>query len=293
MTPLHLRALRIAEPEHGWPDAYPFNLPLVRALPEIAFSSPVTFFVGENGSGKSTLLETLACAVGSITAGAVPVASDPTLAPARALARHLRLSWTKKTRKGLFLRAEDFFGYAKRMAEMRAEFEDDLREMEEEYRGRSTYAKALAQGAIRKEIGELDSRYGRAGLDARSHGESFLQFFQSRFVPGGLYLLDEPEAPLSPLRQLSLLALLSDMVGQGAQFIIATHSPILMAFPGATILRFTPLPIGEAARPRSEAEGRLGEGDSVITPIAYDEVEHVKVTRDFLANPQRFLQHLL
>lgn len=279
MTPLHLRALRLAEPPNGWPDVYPFNLPLVQALPEIAFNSPVTFFVGENGSGKSTLLEALACAINSITAGATPVASDPTLAPARALARHLRLSWTKKTRKGLFLRAEDFFGYAKRMAEMRAGFEDDLRELEEEYRGRSAYAKALAQGAIRKEIGGLDSRYGRHGLDARSHGESFLQFFQTRFTPGGVYLLDEPEAPLSPLRQLSLLALLNDMVAQNAQFIIATHSPILMAFPGATILRFTPLTTGEGAAP--------------IESVAYDDVEHVKVTRDFLANPQRFLQHLL
>jgi predicted ATPase len=270
MTPLHLRALHIVVEKPR--DGYPFALPLVRAQPEIAFTSPVTFLVGENGSGKSTLLEALACAIGSITAGATPVATDPTLAPARALARHMRLSWTKKTRKGLFLRAEDFFGYAKRMAEMRASLEDDLRDMEAEYQNRSAYAKALAQGAIRKEIGEIDSRYGRDGLDARSHGESFLQFFQARFTPNGLYLLDEPEAPLSPLRQLGLVALMNDMLSQGAQFIIATHSPILMAFPGATILQF--------------ADGR-------ISSIAWDEVEHVRVTRDFLNNPQRFLQHLL
>jgi predicted ATPase len=164
--------------------------------------------------------------------------------------------------------------------------------MDEEYRNRSAYAKALAQGAIRKEIGEIDNRYGRAGLDARSHGESFLQFFQARFTPDGLYLLDEPEAPLSPLRQLGLLALLNDMVGQGAQFIIATHSPILMAFPNATILRFSPTSPRGGTSSRSGEEGR-GGGGNVIEPVAYDEVEHVKVTRDFLANPQRFLQHLL
>jgi predicted ATPase len=108
-------------------------------------------------------------------------------------------------------------------------------------------------------------------------------------------LLDEPEAPLSPLRQLSLLALLKEMVAQQSQFIIATHSPILMAFPDAVIYRFAPLPSREAERPRSEVEGRqgVGEGKGVIEQVAFDDVEHVKITRDFLANPQRFLQHLM
>lgn len=284
MQALHLRSMRIdlsapslrlARDERARDDvrgAYPFNLPLIAAQPMIEFTTPVTFFVGENGSGKSTLLESLACAIGSVTAGDQPVAKDPTLASARALADCMRLSWSKKTRKGLFLRAEDFFGYAKRMAQMRAALADDLREMDNEYIGRSDYAKSLAQGAIRGQMSGIDRRYGEGGIDSRSHGEGFLQFFQARFVPHGLYLLDEPEAPLSPLRQLSLLALIKQMLDQNAQFIIATHSPILMAFPGATILRFDGATVGQ---------------------VAYDDVEHVRVTRDFLANPQRFLQHLM
>lgn len=285
-APLLLREMRIMPPARSWPAGYPFDLPLVQALPTLDFTAPVTFFVGENGSGKSTLLEALACAVGSVTAGAAPVQRDPTLAPARALAKHLRLGWSKRTRKGLFLRAEDFFGYARRMAELRAELAQDLRDMDEEYQGRSTYAKQLAQGAVRGQIDALDRRYGEGGLEARSHGEGFLDFFRARFVPAGLYLLDEPEAPLSPLRQLSLLALLMEMVAQQAQFIIATHSPILMAFPGAVIYTFAALPANLA---QGDAEPRQG----LIERVAFDDVEHVKITRDFLANPQRFLQHLL
>jgi predicted ATPase len=116
----------------------------------------------------------------------------------------------------------------------------------------------------------LIERYGE-NLDANSHGESFLKIFQSRFVAGGLYLLDEPEAPLSPQRQLALMSMLKEMVDQEAQFIIATHSPILMAFPGARILNFDNHPVMEAH---------------------YDDVEHVSLTRAFLNNPQSFLRRL-
>jgi predicted ATPase len=121
-----------------------------------------------------------------------------------------------------------------------------------------------------RELGELEQRYGE-GLDAQSHGESFLSLFQTRFVPGGLYLLDEPEAPLSPLRQLTLISLLKQMITQEAQFIIATHSPLLMAFPGATIFSF--------------------DGHQ-IQPAVYDELEHVTLTRQFLNNPDSFLKRL-
>jgi predicted ATPase len=156
--------------------------------------------------------------------------------------------------------------------------------MDEEYKGRSDYAKQLAQGVIRGEMAGIDRRYGEGGLDARSHGEGFLDFFRARFVPAGVYLLDEPEAPLSPLRQLSLLALLKDMVAQQSQFIIATHSPILMAFPNAVIYKFTPLP---------EGSGSGVGAEPMIEQVDFDDIEHVKITRDFLANPQRFLQHLM
>lgn len=116
----------------------------------------------------------------------------------------------------------------------------------------------------------LRARYGE-GLDAQSHGESFLALFQARFVPDGLYLLDEPEAPLSPLRQVGFLSLLKEMVAKEAQFVIATHSPILMAYPGATILSF--------------------DGGEVRS-VAWGDLEHVTITRSFLNAPEAYLQHL-
>ncbi len=267
---IHLRSIKIAPPEGGFPQGFPFNLPVVQALGELEFTSPVTFFVGENGSGKSTLLEALACTAGSIVVGSESVDKDHTLAAVRKLALHMRLAWQKKTRKGFFLRAEDFFGYAKNIARMRAELEQDLRSVEDESQDKSVTARLYARMAYTGQIDQLQQRYGQ-GLDSRSHGESFLALFQSRFVPGGLYLLDEPEAPLSPLRQLGLIALLKQMVEQRAQFIIATHSPILMAFPGAVIYSFDSLPIRQ---------------------VEYNDLEHVSLTRSFLNNPDSFLKHL-
>ncbi len=249
---------------------FPFNLPILHGWDTLTFNTPVTFFVGENGSGKSTLLESIAIAAEMVTVGSEPVKTDPSLAAQRELSRHLRLVWNKRTRKGFFLRAEDFFGYARRLNQMRAEMEDDLNAVDREYVGRSDYAKSLARMSAAGQLHDMTRRYG-PGLDARSHGESFLALFQSRFVPGGLYLLDEPEAPLSPLRQLALIAALKSMLSQNAQFIIATHSPILMAFPGAEIWSFD---------------------DGHIHTVNYDSLEHVTLTRDFLANPHAFIEQL-
>ena len=147
-----------------------------------------------------------------------------------------------------------------------------LRELEEEYRAqdRSARALGLAQGPMRASLADMERRYG-IDLDANSHGQSFLKLFQSRFVPGGLYLLDEPEAPLSPQSQLALLAMLSDMVTQDAQFIVATHSPILLAFPHARIYSFDHAP---------------------LRAVAYEELDHVALTRDFLNDPGRYLRRL-
>ena len=264
----HLRALhkRVVKDD----GRYPFTIPAVRNLTELAFTTPVTFFVGANGSGKSTLLEAIACAVGSIPVGSDNLDSDHTLTAVRALADHLRLTWHIKTRTGFFLRAEDFFGYVKRLAHMQAELEADLRRVDEEYAHRSETAKGLAQMAYARELAAMQEQYGRQ-LNNFSHGESFLELFQSRFRPNGLYLLDEPEAPLSPVHQLTLLSLLKQMVAQNSQFIIATHSPILMAYPEATILSFD---------------------ESPIQPVAYDDLEHVAITRSFLNNPEQYLRHL-
>lgn len=251
-------------------DGFPFSVPAVRTLPALDLSARVTFFVGENGSGKSTLLEGIAAAAGLPTVGAAEVGRDASLAAQRRLAAALRLKWTKRTHRGFFLRAEDFFGFQRRLETERQEYERRLSELDEEYRDRSAYAKGLAAGPVRASLGDMERRYGR-DPDARSHGQAFLNLFQGRFVPGGLYLLDEPEAPLSPQNQLGLLALLFDQIERDAQFIIATHSPVLLAFPGAAIYSFDRVP---------------------IEPVAYHELDHVTLTRAFLNDPEAFLRRL-
>jgi predicted ATPase len=267
---IHLRSLALKARPRPKNAPFPFHLPILQSLPELTFSTPVTFFVGENGSGKSTLLEAIACAAEATAVGSESLKTDKTLTAVRHFAQHLQLSWNKRTRRGFFLRAEDFFGYAKAQAQMRQELEEELNEVKREYEGRSKLVGDLAKMPYTRELHDMKQRYGD-GLDAYSHGESFLTLFQSRFVPGGLYLLDEPEAPLSPIRQLALIAVLQQMVAQEAQFIIATHSPIIMALPGAAILQFD---------------------GAQIQCASYDELEHVRLTRDFLNNPEAYLRHL-
>lgn len=265
----HLRAIGFA-PSPKPADVYPFNLPAFQSSPQITFAAPVTFFAGENGTGKSTLLEALAYAIGAHIVGSEDVHREKTLTSVRQLADRLQLSWHIKTRNGFFLRAEDFFGYIKRLTRMEAELKEDIQRIDHEYAGRSDMAKGLAKLPYARELHAIREQYGR-DLSTYSHGESFLELFQSRFRPKSLYLLDEPEAPLSPLRQLTLLSMIKQMAAQQCQFIIATHSPILMAFPGATILSFDYTP---------------------LQAVVYEELEHVTVTRSFLNNPEQYLRHL-
>ena len=265
---IHLRSIEIRN--SGSKSEFPFNLPVVQHWETLEFTAPVTFFVGENGSGKSTVMEAIAAAIGSITVGSESVKTDPTLKEIRQLAKTMKLVWNKRTARGFFLRAEDFFGYVKQLSKTRAELERDLHSIDDEYQGRSAYARGLAKMPYASELNALQQRYGE-GLDVHSHGESYLELFQARFVPGGLYLLDEPEAALSPLRQLGFLSLLKEMVARDAQFIIATHSPILMAYPEAEILSFDHAPLKN---------------------VRWESLEHVSLTRDFLNNPDSFLHHL-
>jgi predicted ATPase len=247
-------------------EAFPFSVPVVRTLDRLALDTAVTFFVGENGSGKSTLLEAIAVAAELPTIGAAEALDDASLDGPRTLAAALRLAWTRRTRRGFFLRAEDFFGYLRRKAREDARVRRESRErlLEEpppervdEWRG-SVHADEVAAA-------EFLARY-----DGRSHGESFLDLFGAR-LGDGLYLLDEPETPLSPHRQLTLLALLGDATKRGAQFVVATHSPILLAFPGARIYDFDALP---------------------VRATTYDALPHVTLTRDFLNAPERYVRHL-
>lgn len=255
-------------PELGQQRRFPFSLPVLSNL-NLGFTRPVTFLVGENGTGKSTILESLAIATRCIAMGSSDLDRDATLVPAQRLAKQLRLVRGKKPQTSMFFRAEDAFGFIRRV---QAESET-LTALEHEFRNSfedGSLAQTLATGVVSGQRQAFSRRYGE-NPDAASHGESFLHLLEERLVPNGLFLLDEPETPLSPLRILALLRILLDRVDNGCQFIIATHSPMLMAFPGADILSFQ---------------------EETIKRTTYNEVEHVTLTKAFLANPDAFLRRL-
>jgi len=227
-------------------ERYPFNLPAVRTLDRLDFHPKVTYFVGENGAGKSTLLEAIAVALGFNAEGGSKNFRFSTRRSHSVLHEHLRIAkGFKRPRTGFFLRAESFFNVATEIEQLDAE-------------------PGLGAPVIQS--------YGGHSLHEQSHGESFLTLLMERFHGQGLYILDEPEAALSPQRQLAVLARIHDLVNEGSQFVIATHSPLLMAYPDACIYQC---------------------GADGVAPVAYDDTEHVRVTRDFLADPQRMLRSLL
>jgi len=227
---------------------YPFTLPVVRSLlkHEIDFDPRVTFLVGDNGSGKSTLIEALAVAAGFNPEGGSQSFRFATRATESSLGDYLTLRWgIRKPRTGFFLRAESFYNVA-----------SEVDRLDQEPGGPSLLAS-----------------YGGRSLHEQSHGESFLSLVTHRFGPHGLYLLDEPEAALSLKSSLALVARIAELTAQGSQFIIATHSPIVLAVPGARILQI--------------------DGDGELEQVGYDDAEPVRLTRNFLADPQNFLRHLI
>jgi predicted ATPase len=247
---------------------FPFNLDLLKNLGTVNLKSNVTFFVGENGSGKSTLLEGLAYAAGVPTAGGLPLEDDPMMEAARKLGKLLSLRYLQKSTSGFFSRTEDFIGFVKNIQRKITELDQEIKEIEDSWTGGDI---KLGTQYIKAEKQALIDRYGE-NLDAMSHGEGFLKFFLGRITGKGLYLMDEPEAALSPQRQLSLISLIMQKVKEvDAQFIIATHSPIILAVPGAQILELK--------------EGQLNE-------IQYEETEHYQLTKAFLEEPQRYLRGL-
>jgi predicted ATPase len=260
-------------------ETFPWTLPLFRDLQRLEFTSRVTFLVGENGSGKSTLLEGLAVATRAIAAGSGEVDQDETLWAAHEFARAFRMVRRNHPKRTLFMRAEDVLGYTLKAAKLGKEgkigreggFEAlaAAREAEEREEAADIAKPSMVEAAPRLK-GRLARKYESDPVN-RSHGETFLDLLAARLLPDGLYLLDEPETPLSPGRVLALLALLKDRAATGGQFIVATHSPILMAVPGAQILLFE---------------------EGTIRPIAYEDVEHVRITKAFLSDPEKFLRHL-
>lgn len=221
------------------PDSFPFNLPAVSSWNRLALHPAVTFFVGENGSGKSTLIEAIAEAAGFNPEGGGKDHTFSTRDTHSELGKALKVvRGGRRERDGYFLRAETFYTQTSYIDTHSSDFQ----------------------------------RYGGQPLLTRSHGEGMFALFEHRFVKDGLYILDEPEAALSPQRQMSFLTRIHDLIAEGCQFIIATHAPILMSYPNALIYQID---------------------EKGILPTTWENVEHVDTMRRFLRFPDRFLEILV
>ncbi len=245
--------MRAVDARHYWLEAifrrddpawdagrYPFNLPAVRTLDRLEFHPKVTFFVGENGSGKSTLIEALAVAWGFNAEGGSKNFNFATRASHSDLHRFVRPSrGVRRARDGFFLRAESYFNVGTEIENLGA---------------------------------DLLTAYGGKSLHEQSHGESFFALFENRFRGHGLYILDEPEAALSPSRQMTFLSRMHDLIRKDSQFIIATHSPIILGYPDADIWQVS----------------KFG-----LEKVAYEDTEHFQITRQFLNNRDVVLDVIL
>jgi predicted ATPase len=237
---LHLSEVRLLSDQYPTRDRYPFNIEVLKQTQGIRFTSPVTFFVGENGSGKSTLLEALARKCNIHIWSGIERTRSVFNPYEETLFLHIEVEWTDGIVPGSFFSSQIFRNFAQLLDEWEAD-----------------------------NPGQIDY-FGGKSLLTQSHGQSLMSFFKARYKVKGLYLLDEPETALSPKSQLEFLKLLQEMGGSGhAQFIIATHSPILLACPGAVIYSFDEIPVKE---------------------IHYEDTEHYKVFKDFMENRKRYLE---
>ncbi|MDW7615977.1 AAA family ATPase [Peribacillus simplex] len=225
-------------------DHFPLDLPVIRHLQEVAFHPSVTYVIGENGMGKSTLLEGIAIAYGFNPEGGTLNFNFSNYDSHSNLDEYLRLKkGVYKPKDHFFFRAETFYNLA-----------TNIEELDREASGRKI----------------IDS-FGGKSLHQQSHGESFFSAFVERFQGNGLYILDEPEAALSPLRQISMLARINELVQQGSQFIISTHSPIIMAYPDAKILQIS---------------------DEGMNEVTLEESNHYLLMKQFFEDKDRLLHHL-
>lgn len=248
-------------------DEHPFSLPTLASLETLTLDASVTFFVGGNGTGKSTLLEGVAASTRLPGLTGSNVDQSPLMASGRRLATRLTLVKAKPVKHGFFFRADDVTGFLARLSRDMSEFDEMAGEFA---KIEGEWGRDRAMGMAHAQRDALQARYGEEPF-AKSHGELFLELFQARINAPGLYLLDEPETPLSPENQIAFLALLAASVAKGSQFVIATHSPIIMAAPQARIYNF------DACPPQ---------------PAQWDDLEHVQLTRAFLNHPEAFLRHL-
>lgn len=263
-----LSTVRLRNSPEEEQENYPWNLPLIKNLETLEFEKNISFFVGENGSGKSTILEAIAAYTEVPLAGSHRLEDDESLAGANRLADYLSIRYAEKTHHGFFVRAEDFIGFARNIKKEIKALDQEIKEVKETFTGGDI---KLAIGTIEGEKNSLIKRYSN-DLEAMSHGEGFLKFFTSRITAKGLYLIDEPEAALSPSRQLSLLSLIIEKVKTtNSHFIIATHSPIIMSIPNSEVFYFE--------------EGQISKVD-------YKTTTHYQLTKMILENPESVMREL-
>lgn len=246
---------------------FPFNIPAVRFARDKKLSEAVTIFVGDNGTGKSTLLESLACALNVPLIGGF-MSDSKSFEAAKILKPFLRLDWRRETAKGFFFRAEDFSHFVDSVERERMKISMELGDLKGKVD--DSIIERLSD-SMNRSLHQTQQQYG-SDLQAFSHGEAYLTILHARIADKGIYLLDEPEAALSPLKQLSLIAFILEVLKKGnAQFIIATHSPILMGIPNATIYQIV---------------------ESGMETVTYKETDHYQITRRFLNDPESYLRHL-
>ena len=248
---------------------FPFNIPAIRFARQVALDPGVTIFVGDNGCGKSTLLETIALHLKLPLIGG-HIASTDGFEAARLLKPHLNLSWKRQTAKGFFFRAEDFSDFVNSVEREKQKIRHDLSELKGQVD--DAIIEQLSQSqSMNYSLSRMRKDYGE-NMQAFSHGEAYLKILQTRIGNKGIFLLDEPEAALSPLKQLSLVAFILEVLKENnTQFLIATHSPILMGIPNALLYEI-----------REEGMER----------VAFRETDHYRITKRFLDDPESYLRHL-
>lgn len=248
---------------------FPYTLPFFKTL-EIVLDSPITIIIGDNGSGKSTFLELISEKLKLYRIEMANAYQNELKNILRNTCRNVKLNYELTIPKGFFFSAEDFTSYIHFLVKEKNEAEKELKRIDLEYKNKSILSQQLARSAQSKTIWEINQLYQRDLLKS-SHGEAYLSFFSSRLHKNQIYLLDEPETPLSFQSQLILISMIHEAIKNGNQFIIATHSPMLMAMEDSSILEFS---------------------EDGVKKVKYEEIEFVQLLKDFLNHPKSFFKHL-
>ncbi len=265
---IYLRAIKRSEIEMAT-EMYPLNLPQIAEIERLEFTNPVTLIAGDNGSGKTTLIELISALTNAVRIGdtrASRRAHDNFASSSRAF----RAEFTLKPKRSFFFLAEDFTRYIDAREDMIREEMLEMERIQRDYDGRSGYAKSLAALPHASGLYEMKHMYSDE-LSQQSHGEGYIDFFGSRLTEKGLYLMDEPEGALSYFNQYVLMNMIADAVNRNCQFIISTHSPVLLAYPNATLYTFE---------------------ENHIKESSFQKLENINFLKDFLTEPARFLRRL-